>query len=68
MFDEEQEPPELVSDATAALGAATRLGAGRRMKHINTQYFYIQKEVNEGRLKLKSAEAGTIRRMPERSR
>ena len=41
----------LVSDATAALGAAARLGAGKRMKHISTQCFFIQKEVNEGRLK-----------------
>ena len=27
-FDEPQDPPEIVSDATAALGAAARLGVG----------------------------------------
>ncbi len=51
-FDEQQEPPELVSDATAALGAAARIGVGKRMKHIDTQHLFIQKEVNERRLKL----------------
>ena len=45
--------PELVSDATAALGAASRLGVGRRMKHIDTQHVFLQKEVNDGMVKLK---------------
>lgn len=63
---EEMEAPELVSDATAALGAAARLGVGKRMKHMDTQALFIQKEVNENRLKLKKckgednpADAGT---------
>ncbi len=38
-FDVQLEAPEIVSDATAAIGAATRLGAGKRMKHIETQHF-----------------------------
>ncbi len=65
-FDEKQEVPELVSDATAALGAAARLGVGKRMKHIDTQALFIQEEVNARRLQLKKckgednpADAGT---------
>ena len=54
--DDDEAPtttPELVSDATAALGAASRLGVGRRMKHIDTQHLFLQKEVNDGKVKLK---------------
>ena len=39
--------PELVSDAPAALGAVSRLGAGKRMKHIETHNFFIQQYVNK---------------------
>ena len=44
--------PELVSDATAALGAAAIVGVGRRMKHIGTQALFTQWEVNDHRRKL----------------
>lgn len=65
-FDSEEEAPEIASDAIAALGAAARLGVGKRMRHIDTQHLFIQKEVNEGKVKLKKvkglenpADAGT---------
>lgn len=65
-FDVEQEAPEIASDAVAALGAGARLGVGRRLRHIDTQHLFIQKEVNEGKVKLKKvkgldnpADAGT---------
>ena len=64
--DEQQETPELVSDATAALGAAARLGVGKRMKHIDTQHFFIQDVLAQKQVKLKKcrgednpADAGT---------
>lgn len=52
-FDEPQDAPIIESDATAALGAAARFGVGKRMKHIEPQTLFIQKEVNEGKVKLK---------------
>ena len=64
--NQEQQPPELVSDAMAALGAAARLCVGKRMKHLDTQALFIQQEVNEKRTALKKckgtdnpADAGT---------
>ena len=34
--------PEVSGDSTAALATANRIGAGKRMKHIDTQMFYVQ--------------------------
>lgn len=57
-FGEKQPTPELCVDATAALGAAARLGVGKRMRHIDTQHLFIQQEVNGGHLRLKKVKGG----------
>ena len=40
------------SDSTAALGMCRRLGTGKRVKHIEIPYFFIQQVVNEGQVVL----------------
>ena len=52
-FDEKLEVPELVSDATAALGAAARLGVGKRMKHIETQTMFVQTAIAVGKARIR---------------
>ena len=40
------------TDSSAAKGAASRQGAGRRMKHISTDKLFVQNLVSDGTLKL----------------
>jgi len=39
---------ELLTDSTSAIGTCKRLGAGRRLRHVETEYFFLQNLVREG--------------------
>ena len=41
---------DLQSDSSTANSLTDRLGAGRRTKHIDTRYFWIQERVQDGDL------------------
>jgi hypothetical protein len=42
----------LETDASAAKGAAARLGSGKRMKHLDVQDLWVQQVVKSGRIKV----------------
>ena len=50
-----QKTPELCGDATAALGAASRIGAGKRMKHIEMQHYFLQEHIQKREFVAKKA-------------
>ena len=43
---------QIQSDSSAAIGMSKRLGAGRRVKHIEIPFFLIQNYVKEGIVKI----------------
>ena len=44
---------EVQSDSSTANSLTDRLGAGKRTKHIDTRYFWIQERVQDGDLSIK---------------
>ena len=40
------------TDASAAKGATSRLGCGKRMKHLDVQELWVQQVVKSGRIKI----------------
>ena len=48
-----RQPALYTSVDTAALATANRIGAGKRMKHMDTQMFYVQGLGQGRRLKTK---------------
>ena len=55
-----EEPPELElrSDSAAARGMISRLGIGRKAKHIDTQFLFAQRLIYDG--VIKCAAVGTL--------
>ncbi len=43
---------ELESDSSSALGTVRRLGPGKRLRHVETEYFFLQALVREGIIKV----------------
>ena len=49
-------PPQItiLSDSSAARGMISRLGVGRKAKHIDTQFLFAQQLIYDGTIKVKS--------------
>jgi hypothetical protein len=43
---------ELETDSSSALGTVRRLGPGKRLRHVETEYFFLQSLVREGIIKV----------------
>ena len=55
-FFEDEVTLELSTDSSAAIGTMARLGAGKRMRHVQTQQLYIQHLVKNDEVKVVKVE------------
>ena len=51
---------EIQIDSSTAKSLTDRMGAGQRSKHIDTRYFWIQVQVQDGDLSIKKVPASVL--------